>query len=89
MSRILIKEAKKQATGEVTVAGFVNNVRAHKGVIFVDLRDISDYMQLVFVSGNDSYEIAEKLQLESVIQVTGELQEKPARRAKRQKILSY
>jgi len=85
MSRILIKEAKKQATGEVTVAGFVNNVRAHKGVIFVDLRDISDYMQLVFVSGNDSYEIAEKLQLESVIQVTGELQEKPSKKGEETK----
>lgn len=80
MSRILIAEAKKQGQGEVTLSGWVRNRRSHKGVVFVDLCDISGAMQVVFVSGNDSYDLAEKLNLESVIEVTGILQEKPAKK---------
>ncbi len=84
MSRILIAEAKKQATGEVTIAGWVRNLRAHKGVIFVDLADISGTMQSVFVSNsdgnNDVYNLAEKFRLESVIEIKGILQEKPTKK---------
>ena len=80
MSRILITAAKKQSTGEVTVSGWVRNLRAHKGLVFVDLCDISGSMQVVFVSGQGGYDLAEKLTLESVIKVTGFLQEKPAKK---------
>ncbi len=80
MPRILIAEAKKFGQGKVAVAGFVRNRRAHKGVIFVDLADISGTMQIVFVSGTGAYDLAEKLNLESVIEVTGTLQEKPAKK---------
>jgi len=80
MSRILIADAKKQGQGEVSVAGWVRNLRIHKGLVFVDLRDISGSMQIVFVSGQGGYELAEKLTLESVIGVTGALQEKPAKK---------
>jgi len=80
MSRILIKEAKAQASGEVTVAGFARNVRVHKGVVFVDLADLSALMQVVFVEGNEAFAVAEKLTLESVIEVCGTLQEKPAKK---------
>lgn len=80
MSRILISEAKKQAVGTVTIAGWVRNKRAHKGLVFVDLRDISGAMQVVFVAGQGGYELAETLTLESVIEVSGTLQEKPAKK---------
>lgn len=80
MSRILIAVAKKQGKGEVTTAGWVRNIRAHKGLVFVDLQDISGLMQIVFVAGNDAYNLAEKLTLESVIEVTGTLQEKPVKK---------
>jgi aspartyl-tRNA synthetase len=82
MSRLSIAEAKKKGQGEVTLAGWVRNLRAHKGVIFVDLADISGIMQVVFVSNdnNDNYNLAEKLNLESVIEVTGVLQAKPAKK---------
>ncbi len=80
MSRILIAEAKKQGQGEVCLAGWVRNLRAHKGVIFVDLCDLSGSMQIVFVAGNNNYDLAEKLSLESVIEVNGILQNKPAKK---------
>ena len=84
MSRIQIAEAKKQGQGEVTVAGWVRNLRAHKGLVFIDLSDISGIMQIVFVSNNegnnDNFNLAEKLNLESVIEVTGTLQAKPLKK---------
>lgn len=82
MSRLLIAEAKKKGQGEVSLAGWVRNLRAHKGVIFVDLADISGIMQVVFVSkdNNDNYDLATKLNLESVIEVSGVLQIKPAKK---------
>jgi aspartyl-tRNA synthetase len=80
MSRILIAAAKKQGTGEVTISGWARNIRTHKGVIFVDLVDISGTMQTVFAAGQGGYEIAEKLTLESVVEVSGVLQAKPSKK---------
>lgn len=81
MSRILIAAAKKQAQGEATLAGFVRNKRAHKGVVFVDLKDVSGLMQIVFSADNpEAYALAENLNLESVIEVAGELKEKPLKK---------
>ncbi|MFA5000178.1 MAG: aspartate--tRNA(Asn) ligase [Patescibacteria group bacterium] len=80
MSRILIKEAKEKVSGSVTIAGWVRNLRAHKGLVFIDLVDISGTMQVVFTADQDGYEIAEKLTLESVVEVVGNLQEKPAKK---------
>jgi nondiscriminating aspartyl-tRNA synthetase len=81
MSTIQINAAKKQGQGGVTIVGWVRNLRAHKGIIFIDLCDLSGTMQIVIVSNkeadNDSYNIAEKLQLESVVEVMGTLQKKP------------
>lgn len=84
MPRIQITAAKKQGQGEVTVAGWVRNLRAHKGIVFIDLCDLSGIMQVVFISNNDgnndNYNLAEKLNLESVIEVTGTLQAKPLKK---------
>lgn len=84
MSRIQISSAKKQGQGEVTVSGWVRNLRAHKGLVFIDLCDITGIMQVVFVSNNDgnndNFNLAEKLNLESVIEVTGTLQAKPMKK---------
>jgi len=82
MSRLSIAAAKQQANGEVSLAGWVRNLRAHKGIIFIDLADISGIMQVVFVSADNAanYNLAEKLTLESVIKVSGLLKEKPAKK---------
>src|SRR5680860_34908 len=80
MLRTLIAEAKKQGSGEVVVAGWVRNIRVHKDIIFVDLRDISGAIQAVFVSDKEGFDIASSLTLESVIKISGTLQEKPAKK---------
>lgn len=84
MFRISIVKAKEQKQGEVTVAGFVRSLRSHKGLVFIDLCDVSGLMQVVFVSnqeGNNSdFELVEKLSIESVIEVSGTLQAKPLKK---------
>ena len=80
MPKISIKEAKKQASGSVRVAGWVRNKRELKGLIFIDLVDISSAIQLVFLAGTPVYDQVKDLPLESVIAATGELKEKPAKK---------
>jgi nondiscriminating aspartyl-tRNA synthetase len=80
MSKLSILEAKKQAKGEVLVAGFVHNLRLHKGVAFLDLRDRSAIMQLVIEEKCPDFSKLSELSLESVISVAGTLQEKPRKK---------
>ncbi|MDO4295323.1 MAG: aspartate--tRNA ligase [bacterium] len=59
---------------EVTVMGWVQKSRNKGGIIFVDLRDRSGILQLIFEEsdcGTESFEKAEKLRSEFVIAVTG------------------
>ena len=45
--RILAKELKNYLEKSVTVEGWVNSRRDHGGLIFIDLRDHTDVIQLV------------------------------------------
>ncbi len=82
MSIISIAAAKSQAKGQVRVAGFVQNLRLKKELAFVDLRDRSGLMQLVFEASvsPDAFAVAADLNLESYLEVEGELREKPAKK---------
>jgi aspartyl-tRNA synthetase len=82
MSRISIAAAKNQASGKVEITGFVQNIRLMKGLAFFDLRDLSGNMQLVIEESRDAdiYKLAQTINLESVISVSGELKEKPAKK---------
>ncbi len=58
---------------QVTLCGWVDTVRDHGGVIFIDLRDRAGKTQVVFHPENnaDLADNAENLRVESVIQVSG------------------
>jgi aspartyl-tRNA synthetase len=56
---------------EPRVAGWVHRNRDHGGVIFIDLRDRSGLVQLVFHPGHDAYERAKALRSEDVLSATG------------------
>ncbi len=56
------------------VAGWVHRRRDHGGLIFIDLRDRSGLLQLVFhPGGHPRFELAESLRSEHVISVAGEV----------------
>ena len=60
---------------QVTLCGWVDTVRDHGGVIFIDLRDRAGKTQVVFHPENNAElaDNAENLRVESVIQVSGTL----------------
>ena len=68
-------EVTKAQIGEnVTLMGWVQKSRNKGGIIFVDLRDRSGIMQLIFENGSiseEGFEKAAKLRSEFVIAVTG------------------
>lgn len=68
-------EIGKEAIGqEVTLMGWVQKNRNKGGIIFVDLRDRSGVMQLIFENGSideEGFEKAGKLRSEYVIAATG------------------
>ena len=62
---------------EVTVMGWVQKSRNKGGIIFVDLRDRSGILQIIFEEsdcGAESFAKAEKLRSEYVIAVTGRVE---------------
>jgi aspartyl-tRNA synthetase len=64
----------------LTLCGWVFRRRDHGGLIFIDLRDRSGVLQVVFspdVSGN-AHELAHDLRSEYVISVSGEIRKRPA-----------
>ena len=70
----------KDADTEVTLAGWVGRRRDHGGIIFLDLRDRSGVVQVVFNPelSSESAHIAEELRQEWVVQVKGRVQNRPA-----------
>ncbi len=68
------------ADTEVTLAGWVGRRRDHGGIIFLDLRDRSGVLQVVFNPelSPDSARIAEELRQEWVVQVKGHVRKRPS-----------
>jgi aspartyl-tRNA synthetase len=60
---------------DVRVAGWVHRRRDHGGLIFIDLRDRSGVLQIVFhpERGAELFALAEQLRPEHVVSVSGEL----------------
>ncbi len=86
MKRTLAIETNKFIGKEVRVCGWVNSRRDHGKIIFIDLRDRSGLVQIVFVPNLKSkikgqkskiYELAQTLRPEWVIEVTGEVARRP------------
>ena len=76
--RILAKDSVNRLKEDVLLSGWVDTRRDHGKLIFIDLRDRSGVLQLVFVPSSPAYQIAEKLRSEWVITVEGKVQERPA-----------
>lgn len=62
----------------ITACGWVHNRRDHGGVIFLDIRDRTGLLQVVYEPENkDTFAVAEKLRSEFVVKVTGIVRRRP------------
>ncbi|MBI3627341.1 MAG: aspartate--tRNA ligase [Candidatus Sungbacteria bacterium] len=79
MSRILIEETPRKTGESVLVKGWVNSRRDHGKIIFIDLRDRTGLLQVVFTPADkETYETATRLRDEWVVEISGKVAERPA-----------
>ena len=71
---------KEHIGGQPVLAGWVNRRRSHGGVIFIDLRDASGMVQVVFnpEESPEAYQVADQLRSEWVVQVRGTVRARPS-----------
>jgi len=77
MKRILIKETVKKIGDEVLISGWVNTRRDHGKIVFIDMRDMSGLIQVVFVPGSKAYEKVVDVRPEWVISISGKINARP------------
>lgn len=71
-------ELRQTHVGQVvTLAGWVHRRRDHGGVIFLDLRDRSGYIQMVFNPDKACFPQAERVRSEYVVQIQGMVRPRP------------
>lgn len=70
---------EKQIDQKVTLTGWAHRRRDHGGVIFIDLRDRSGLVQVVFNPDNAKiFALAEQIRNEFVLEVVGQVKHRPA-----------
>ena len=67
---------EKEIGETIKVSGWVNRRRDHGGLIFIDLRDRSGLLQIVFDEQFNDFETVEKLRNEYVVEVIGTLRKR-------------
>ncbi len=68
---------EKLAGKKVTLCGWVDTVREHGAVIFIDLRDRYGKIQTVIHKKKDTFADAKKVTMESCVQIKGEVKLRP------------
>ncbi len=70
-------ELRKEKVGdEVTLSGWINKKRDHGNLLFIDLRDNYGITQCIIDKENSNFKKLEKIQLETVIRIDGEVVER-------------
>jgi len=65
-------ELNKDNSGqEIILSGWINKKRDHGNLLFIDLRDNYGMTQCIIDKSNESFKLLEKIQLESVIKING------------------
>ena len=79
MKRILVQKTPTYIGREVKICGWVHTRRDHGKIIFIDLRDKSGIVQVVFSPDikSDVYKLADKLRSEWVVEILGEVRKRP------------
>ena len=62
---------KSNSGEEIVLSGWINKKRDHGNLLFIDLRDNYGMTQCIIDKNNESFKALEKIQLESVIKING------------------
>ena len=80
MKRILSSQAIKNIGKKIKVSGWVQSIRLHGKIVFIDLRDRGGIIQIVFTPKNKGvYDLSQTLKNEWIISVEGIVKERPAK----------
>lgn len=73
MERIFSKDCIEKIGKSVTVFGWVNTIRSHGKLVFIDVRDKEGLLQVVVNAQNlpQAFDIAKKLKSEFVVKISG------------------
>jgi aspartyl-tRNA synthetase len=63
---------------EIVLSGWINKKRDHGNILFIDLRDNYGMTQCIIDKNNESFKLLEKIQLESVIKISGKVVKRSA-----------
>ncbi len=78
MMRTLNIDTLKYLGHQVRLAGWVNAIRSHGKILFIDLRDRSGILQVVILPDNEkTYKLAKEVRPEWVIEIIGEVVKRP------------
>ena len=79
MKRTLIhKISSKDINSTFTISGWVEKVRDHGGVIFLDIRDSSGLIQVVVEpEDQELFKKSESIRMSYVLEIIGELRKRP------------
>lgn len=77
MERTLARELNDNVGKTVLISGWVHAKRSHGTICFIDIRDRTGLTQAVILPGNQSYDIADGISIESVVSIVGIVKERP------------
>ena len=77
MKRILNSGLLDKIGQEVVVSGWVHNRRDHGKIVFIDLRDMSGLLQVVFIPGSEAYKKVSEVRPEWVLSISGIINKRP------------
>src|SRR3989338_4262981 len=77
MERTLVLNVKDLVGQSVNLYGWVATRRDHGKLIFIDLRDRSGIVQVVFTASSKDYAIASELRSEWVLRINGQVKARP------------
>jgi aspartyl-tRNA synthetase len=67
---------KSNINKEIILSGWINKKRDHGNLLFIDLRDNYGITQCIISKANSNFKELEKIQLETVIKITGKVLER-------------
>ena len=67
---------KNNKSEDIILSGWINKKRDHGNLLFIDLRDNYGVTQCVIDKSNEHFAKLEKIQLESVIKISGKVVER-------------